>query len=70
MSFGEVDFVKLAEGNGMPGIQMKDPGDLKSVMDQAFESGKSLLIRIPLKYRYDLIANGIAATENKETVSL
>ena len=54
VEFGKVDFVKLAEANGMQGILLNDISMLKKTMDTAFETEKSLLIEIPVKYKYDL----------------
>lgn len=54
VEFGKVDFVKLAEANGVDAAQITDVSNLENVLDTAFESGKPYLIEIPIKYYYNL----------------
>lgn len=55
VSFGSVDFVKLASANGMHAKQLKDVSQLKSMMEHAFQVDEPMLIEIPIQYNYDLL---------------
>lgn len=52
VEFGNVDFVKLAEANGMKSIQLEAPEQLESMMEVAFSTNKPMLIEIPIVYDY------------------
>jgi len=54
VEFGNVDFVKLAEANGMGACQVTEVENLEKVITHAFESNKPYLIEIPVNYRYKL----------------
>lgn len=54
VEFGNVDFVKLAEANGMGAAQLTDVSRLEEVMNEAFSGNKPYLIEIPINYRYKL----------------
>ncbi|PSL36171.1 thiamine pyrophosphate-binding protein [Chitinophaga ginsengisoli] len=52
VEFGNVDFVKLAEANGMKSIQLEAPEQLEALMELAFSTNKPMLIEIPIVYDY------------------
>lgn len=54
VEFGNVDFVKLAEANGMQATFLNDISMLEETMNSAYKAGTSLLIEIPVKYNYNL----------------
>jgi N2-(2-carboxyethyl)arginine synthase len=54
VEFGKIDFVKLANANGVEGKLITDNTELEAVMNKAFESNTSFLIEIPTKYCYKL----------------
>lgn len=54
VEFGEVDFVKLAEANGMKGVHLENIDDLEDVINTAFLANEPLLIEIPIVYDYRL----------------
>lgn len=52
VSFGKVNFVKLANANGMQAQYIKELSMLEEVMENAYLSNTPLLIEIPINYRY------------------
>ncbi len=59
VELGKVDFVMLANANGMEAKLISDPIELETVMKEAFEKNISLLIDVPVKYPYQLIAQTV-----------
>jgi len=54
VEFGNVNFVTLAEANGVNGINLSNIDELKKIIDEAFTKQKSLLVEIPVEYEYIL----------------
>ncbi|MBN8827879.1 MAG: thiamine pyrophosphate-binding protein [Sphingobacteriia bacterium] len=54
VEFGNVDFVKLAEANGMKALHLDNVDYLETIMNDAFEAKRPLLIEIPINYEYKL----------------
>lgn len=51
LSFGNPDFLKLAESFGWAGFRCNDSRDLKSTLEQAFAAEGPALLSIPIDYR-------------------
>ncbi len=51
LSFGNPDFVKLAESFGCHGIRVERSRDLRAALDEAFEVDRPCLLAIPIDYR-------------------
>ena len=51
LSFGNPDFVKLAESFGWKGIRVENAADLAPALDTAFHADSPALIVIPIDYR-------------------
>ena len=51
LSFGNPDFVKLAESFGWEGIRVDNAADLAPALDKAFHADSPALIVIPIDYR-------------------
>jgi acetolactate synthase-1/2/3 large subunit len=51
LSFGNPDFVKLAESFGWMGLRVDKSRDLKPALDKAFSQKEPALIVIPIDYR-------------------
>lgn len=52
VEFGNVDFVKLAEANGMESMALEDIDQLEVIMKDGFKKNRPLLIEIPIVYDY------------------
>jgi N2-(2-carboxyethyl)arginine synthase len=52
VEFGNVDFVKLAEANGMSGQHLQNIEELENVIEKGYQTGKPFLIEIPVEYDY------------------
>lgn len=53
VEFGNVDFVRLAEANGMSGeLYSNDCSSLEEILTKAFDANKPYLIEIPIQYQY------------------
>ncbi len=50
-SFGNPDFVKLAESFGCEGIQIRNAVDLAPALDRAFRATKPVVLAVPIDYR-------------------
>ena len=50
LSFGNPDFVKLAEAFGWCGVRVNRSADLKAALSEAFDCGKPALVVIPIDY--------------------
>ena len=51
LSFGNPDFVKLAESFGWEGVRVENAADLAPTLDRAFHADSPVLIVIPIDYR-------------------
>ncbi len=51
LSFGNPDFVQLAESFGCMGLRVPNARDLAPAMDKAFNAGKPAVIAVPIDYR-------------------
>lgn len=51
LSFGNPDFVKLAESFGWEGVRVENAADLASTLAKAFHADSPVLIVIPIDYR-------------------
>lgn len=60
VELGKVDFVKLANANGMEAKFIADAAELETAMNEAFEKNQPLLIEVPINYPYKLIAQTIS----------
>lgn len=58
VEFGSVDFVKLAEANGMKACHIDEVSCLVDIMENAFAKEEPLLIEIPIQYNYNIL-NGL-----------
>lgn len=56
VDFGAVDFVKLAEANGVIGRKVDSLTTLREQLEQAFGEGKPVLLEVPVKYQYQFDA--------------
>jgi len=54
VDLGKVDFVKLAQANGVEAEYLDDINLLKDTMDRAFQKNKPYLIEIPITYCYKM----------------
>jgi acetolactate synthase-1/2/3 large subunit len=50
-SFGNPDFVKLAESFGCEGIQVRNAVDLAPALDRAFRATRPVVLAVPIDYR-------------------
>lgn len=50
-SFGNPDFMKLAESFGCEGIHVDDAGGLAAALDRAFEADRPVVLTLPIDYR-------------------
>ncbi|MCE3268552.1 MAG: thiamine pyrophosphate-dependent enzyme possible carboligase or decarboxylase [Burkholderiales bacterium] len=59
VELGKVDFVKLANANGMDAKLITDALELENAINDAFKKNVSLLIEVPITYPYQLIAQTV-----------
>jgi acetolactate synthase-1/2/3 large subunit len=55
MSFGNPDFVKLAEAFGWNGHRVENAAELAGTIDRAFQSGEPSIIAVPIDYRENVL---------------
>jgi acetolactate synthase-1/2/3 large subunit len=55
LSFGNPDFVKLAESFGWNGLRVEKSRELRPALERAFSSPKPTLVAIPIDYRENLL---------------
>ncbi|MBY5639897.1 acetolactate synthase large subunit [Rhizobium leguminosarum] len=60
ISFGNPDFVKLAEAYGAKGTRVETLDDLVPALEAAFEGGGVHLVEVPIDYRIDELRSGKA----------
>ncbi|WP_183628194.1 acetolactate synthase large subunit [Rhizobium leguminosarum] len=60
ISFGNPDFVKLAEAYGAKGTRVETLDDLVPALEAAFEGGGVHLVALPIDYRIDELRSGKA----------
>lgn len=56
VNFGDVNFGRLAEANGMPGHFVTGRAQLEEVLEQAFRQRKPALLELPIRYQYRFAA--------------
>ena len=54
LSFGNPDFVKLAEAFGAWGARVEKSSELKQTLEKAFTCGKPAVVTIPIDYRENM----------------
>ncbi|MEN9391367.1 MAG: hypothetical protein RL017_665, partial [Pseudomonadota bacterium] len=59
VELGKVDFVKLANANGMEAKFISNADELEKAMNEAFEKNVPLLIEVPVTYPYKQIAQTV-----------
>jgi len=53
-SFGNPDFLKLADAFGIPGFQVTDGAEIESVLRAAIATGEPSIVAVPVDYRENL----------------
>jgi acetolactate synthase I/II/III large subunit len=55
LSFGNPDWVSLADSFGWHGARCDRSADLKGALEEAFASGRPALVALPIDYRENLL---------------
>jgi acetolactate synthase-1/2/3 large subunit len=55
LSFGNPDWVQLAEAFGWRGVRVSASGELAPALEEGFQSGEPTLVAVPIDYRENLL---------------